>query len=139
MLKKSNHNTIILFDGVCNFCNSSVNFIIKHDKNNFFKFAALQSEKGKELLKRYNIESERLGSIVLIENGKAFTKSSAALIITKHLNGLYPLLYSFIIIPPFIRNAVYNLIARNRYKWFGKKESCMIPSEKMKEKFMNET
>ena len=136
MTDKKNHTAIILFDGVCNFCNSSVNFIIRHDKKNYFMFAALQSEIGKELLKKYNLESIEVESVVLIENNHAFIQSTAALRFTKHLNGLYPLLYGLIIVPPFIRNGVYNWIAKNRYKWFGKKESCMIPSEEVKAKFI---
>jgi predicted DCC family thiol-disulfide oxidoreductase YuxK len=129
--------TIILFDGVCNLCNSSVQFVIRHDKKNHFLFAALQSEIGKKLLKKYGIDFEKTDSFILIENNKAHIKSSAALRITKHLNRLYPLLYSFLIVPPFIRNGVYNYIAKNRYKWFGKTESCMVPSKELKEKFIN--
>ncbi len=128
--------SIILFDGVCNFCNSSVNKIIRHDKKNRFKFAALQSETGKNLLEKYSIDSTKIDSIILIENNYAFTKSTAILKISKHLNGIYPLAYGFIIIPTFIRNFVYDIIARNRYKWWGKKDSCMIPTEEVKEKFI---
>lgn len=127
---------IILFDGVCNFCNSSVNKIIKHDKKNRFKFAALQSEIGKKLLQKHSIDSTKIDSIILIENDVAFIKSSAILKISKHLNGIYPLAYGFIIIPTFLRDAVYDFIARNRYKWWGKKDSCMIPTQEVKSKFI---
>lgn len=129
-------NNIILFDGVCNFCNSSVNKIIKHDKKNRFKFAALQSEIGKKLLEKHSIDSTKTDSIILIENDVAFIKSAAILKISKHLNGMYPLAYGFIIIPSFLRNFVYDFIARNRYKWWGKKDSCMIPTAEVKSKFI---
>lgn len=131
-----NDTSIILFDGVCNFCNSSVNKIIRHDKKNRFKFAPLQSEIGKKLLEKHSIDSSKIDSIILIENDSAFIKSTAILKISKHLSGLYPLAYGFIIIPAFIRNIVYDFIARNRYKWWGKKESCMIPTQEVKEKFI---
>lgn len=128
--------SIVLFDGICNFCNSSINKIIRHDKKNRFKFAALQSETGKKLLEKHSIDSSRTDSIILIENNVAYIKSTAILKISKHMSGLYPLTYGFIIIPVFIRNAVYDFIARNRYKWWGKKDSCMIPTEEVKAKFL---
>jgi len=128
---------IILFDGVCNFCNSSVNFIIRHDKKKRYKFAALQSNVGRMLSEKYGIDQSKIDSIILIENGDVFVKSSAILRITKSLNYLYPLLFGFIIIPKFIRDGVYDFIARNRYKWFGKKEACMIPSPEIKSRFIS--
>ena len=128
---------IILFDGVCNLCNSSVNFVIRHDKKNYYLFAPLQSEIAKTLLKKYGIDSTKTDSFILIENNKAYIKSSAALRLTKHLNRLYPLLFSLLIVPVFIRNGVYNYIAKNRYKWFGKMESCMVPTKELKEKFIS--
>ncbi len=127
---------IILFDGICNLCNNSVTFVIKRDSKNLFKYAALQSEAGKELVKEHGIDTETTDSIILIEANKAYVKSSAALRIAKHLSGGWPLLYGFIIIPTFLRNWVYDWVARNRYKWFGKKESCMIPTPELKEKFL---
>ena len=136
MSELPNDTSIILFDGVCNFCNSSVNKIIKHDKKNKFKFAALQSETGKKLLEKHSIDSTKIDSIILIENDTAFIKSTAILKISKQMSGLYPLAYGFIIIPTFIRNSVYDFIAKNRYKWFGKKDSCMIPTEEVKSKFI---
>ena len=128
---------IILFDGVCNFCNASANFTAKHDSKNYFLFAPLQSEKGIELLVKFNIDETKTDSFVLIENNNAYIKSSAALRVARHLNGLYSLPYIFIIIPPFIRDAVYDFISRHRYKWFGKRETCMIPTEEMKRKFIS--
>ncbi len=129
--------SIILFDGVCNLCNSSVQFVIKHDKNNLFKFASLQSTAGQSLLKQFQLPQQDFNSFILIENEKVFLKSTAALRVAKQLKGPVKLLYGFIIVPPVVRNAVYNIIAKNRYKWFGKKESCMIPTPELKERFLN--
>jgi predicted DCC family thiol-disulfide oxidoreductase YuxK len=130
---------IILFDGVCNLCNSSVQFVIKHDANNKFKFAALQSEYAKNILAAHQINAEKLSSLVLIEDQKIYTESTGALRIAKNLGLPTSLLYVFIIIPPFIRNAVYKYIARNRYKWFGKKEECWIPTPALKNRFLEQT
>ncbi|MGJ8666031.1 MAG: thiol-disulfide oxidoreductase DCC family protein [Patiriisocius sp.] len=134
-MNKEQH-LIILFDGVCNLCNSSINFVIKRDKNDVFRFGALQEEPGKSILEKYSIDTKETDSIVLIKNGKAFTKSSAALYAARHLSGGWPLLYAFIIVPKFIRNAVYDYIAKNRYKWYGKKDSCMIPTPDLRAKFL---
>src|ERR1035437_4453190 len=119
------NTSIVLFDGECNFCNSSIYFIIRHDKKNQFRFATLQSEIGKSILKKYTIH-DATDSIVLIEKDKVYSRSTAVLHISKHLNGAYSLLYVFIVIPPFIRNFTYDVFSRNRTKWFGKRESCMI-------------
>jgi predicted DCC family thiol-disulfide oxidoreductase YuxK len=128
---------IILFDGVCNLCNSAVQFIIKHDKDDIFRFVALQSELGKEILEYIGIDSKNIDSIVLYEPGVAYYyKSDAALQTAKSLGGLFSLGIIFKIIPREIRNQLYNYIAKNRYKWFGKKESCMIPSPELKAKFL---
>ncbi|MBT30890.1 MAG: thiol-disulfide oxidoreductase [Thalassobius sp.] len=127
--------SIILFDGVCNLCNGSVNFIIDHDKKNRFKFTSLQSEKGQELLKKHNLNLE-LESIILVENEKTYQKSDAALRISKKLNFPIPLLYVAIIIPRLIRDQIYNYIAKNRYKWFGKSDSCRMPTPELKAKFI---
>ncbi len=131
-----NQPSVILFDGVCNLCNASVQFVIKHDKAARFTFASLQSESGQKLLQQYYLKQTDFNSFVLIENDQAYTKSTAALMVAKRLNGLYKLFYGFIIVPPFIRDAVYNLIAKNRYKWFGKKDSCMIPTPALQSKFL---
>lgn len=127
---------VILFDGVCNLCNSSVNLVIKKDKKDVFKFAPLQSDFGEKSLKKYKIDPKDTDSIILIDGGKFYIKSSAALHIAKHLSGLYPLLYGFMIVPKFIRNWVYDYVAKNRYRWYGKKESCMIPTSELKAKFL---
>lgn len=130
------NSKIILFDGVCNLCNNSVTFVIKRDKKNRFKFAALQSEAGQELVERYRIDPAKTDSIILIDNNKAFIKSTAALKITKYLGGAYPLFYGLIILPVFLRNWVYDWIAKNRYKWYGKRESCMVPTPELRSKFL---
>lgn len=127
-------HAIVLFDGVCNFCNSSINFIIRHDEGGYFKFAALQSEVTQELLGK-NIKAMP-ESVILIEKHKKYERSSAALRIAKKLNGLWPLLYVFIIVPKPIRDWFYNLIAKNRYKWFGVMDACMIPSPEVRQRFL---
>ncbi|MDQ7862848.1 thiol-disulfide oxidoreductase DCC family protein [Peribacillus frigoritolerans] len=121
-------NPVILFDGECNFCDSSVQFIIKRDPQGLFHYASLQSEAGQELLKKYDVPAD-IDSMVLIERDKAYYKSSAALRICRRLQGGMEIALRFHHRPSFIRNFVYDFIARNRYKWFGKKEeSCMLPS-----------
>lgn len=126
---------IVLFDGVCNYCNRWVNFIIRHDKQKKFRFAALQSNTGKKLLKQYSI-SEKEDSVVLIYNEKAHIKSTAGIHIMYHLGSIYSLVFMFIIIPAYIRDFYYDIIARNRYKWWGKKEVCMIPTQDIKDRFL---
>lgn len=128
---------IILFDGVCNLCNSSIQFIIKHDKNDEYRFAALQSNVGQQLAAERNIDTNEVDSIVLIEPGVAYyIKSTAAINIGKSFGGLWTLLKVFEWIPEGFRNSVYDYIAKNRYKWYGKKESCMIPTPELKSKFL---
>ena len=130
--------SIILFDGVCNLCNTSVNFIIKHDTNNHFRFASLQSDAAKEQLLHNNIKNDKnqLDSIILIENNHIYYQSSAALRILKKLKFPINFGYVFIVIPSFIRDAVYHFIAKNRYKWFGKKDICRIPTKEELDKFL---
>jgi predicted DCC family thiol-disulfide oxidoreductase YuxK len=128
---------IILFDGVCNLCNSAVQFVIKHDKKDTFRFVALQSVLGQEILAYIGIDAENIDSIVLYEPGIAYYyKSDAALQIARNLDGIFSFGTIFKIIPTGIRNYLYDYIARNRYKWYGKKESCMIPSVELKIKFL---
>ena len=129
-------NPVLLFDGVCNLCNNSVNFIIRHDKKNKYKFSALQNDIGNEIIEKFKIDPNKTDSIILIQGEKHYIKSSAALRIAKNLSGAYPLLFAFMIIPPFIRNWVYDYIAKNRYKWYGKRDSCMIPTKELKDKFL---
>jgi predicted DCC family thiol-disulfide oxidoreductase YuxK len=130
-------HSIILFDGVCNLCNSSVRFVIKHDKRKQFMFASLQSAAGQQLLKQYQLPLQSFNSFVLIQHQKVFLKSTAALMVAKKLKGITKLLYGFIIVPSFLRNGVYNFIAKNRYKWFGKRDNCMIPTPELNARFLN--
>ncbi|MEX2404323.1 MAG: thiol-disulfide oxidoreductase DCC family protein [Balneolales bacterium] len=134
----STQPAIILFDGVCNLCNSSINFVIDRDHKRHFRYTALQSEKGKQLMKEYNLPTEKLTSIVLIENNKVYRKSHAALRVVRSMNFPWPLLYGFIAVPSFIRDIVYDTIAKNRYKWFGKQKECRIPTPELKELFLED-
>ena len=127
---------IILFDGVCNLCNGFVQFVIKRDPRAKFKFGTLQSNKAIELLLPHHINPEELNSVIFIENNKVYTQSDAAIKIAQHLGSAWPLAASLLIIPKFIRNAVYRFIAKNRYRWFGKKMQCMVPSPALKSRFL---
>ncbi len=133
----TNH-PIILFDGICNLCNGSVQYVIRHDPAALFRFASLQSESGRQLLKNLGLPQNNFNSFVLIQNGRAFTQSTAALNVAKQLKGFSKLIYGFIIVPPFIRNRVYKIIAKNRYKWFGERDHCMIPTPELKSRFLNQ-
>ncbi len=126
---------IVLFDGVCNFCNGSVNFIIRNDPGKKFKFAALQSEVGTKQKEKFGIGDD-VDSVVLIEDGKAYMHSTAALKIARGLGGVWSLAYVFIIVPAFIRDAAYKLFAANRYKIFGRQDACMLPTPDVRERFL---
>ena len=128
---------VILFDGVCNLCNSSVQFIIQRDPNNKFHFAALQSSFGQQQLKQLAIPAEAFQSIILIKSGKYLQRSNAVLEICKDLSGLWPALYTFKLVPRFIRDWIYNGIANNRYRWFGRQDQCMIPTPSLKARFLD--
>ena len=128
---------IVLFDGVCNFCNYWVNFAIKRDKKKKLRFTPLQGETAKRLLPQYNISSTSLSSVIFIDGNKVYTQSSAAIRICKYLDGGWKLFYGLMIIPKFFRDWIYNIIARNRYKWFGKKDVCMIPTPEMRARFLD--
>ena len=130
---------VILFDGVCNFCNGIVNFVIKRDKSTALKFSTLQSRTGQNLLQANNFRDPGLSTFVFIEKGELYTRSTAALKVCKYLEGLWPLMYGFIIVPEFIRDGIYNWIAKNRYHWFGKKEVCMVPTPELQSRFLNDT
>jgi predicted DCC family thiol-disulfide oxidoreductase YuxK len=135
--KLHNNKKIVLFDGVCNFCNSSILRIIKNDKKNVFLFASLQSEIGKQLTNHFKIDTSKIDSIILIESKTSFyIKSTAALKIINHFGGLWNLFKIGWVLPASFRDLFYNYIAKNRYKWFGKKESCMIPTPELKSKFI---
>jgi predicted DCC family thiol-disulfide oxidoreductase YuxK len=128
---------IILFDGVCNLCDSTVQFIIKHDKKDVFRFVAIQSEIGQQIISHIGIDTAKTDSIILYEPGNAYYfKAEAALNIATELGGVYALVGAFKILPKWLSNKVYDYIARNRYKWYGKKDACMIPTPELKAKFL---
>ena len=127
---------VVLFDGVCNLCNSVVQLVIKQDQKKLFRFASLQSDFGQQVLRQFNLPDTEFNSFIYLENGKLYTKSTAALRLAKTLGGFWKLLYGFMIVPPFIRNGVYNWVARNRYTWYGKQESCWLPTPDLKMRFI---
>lgn len=138
MIDLPDNKKLVLFDGVCNLCNNSVQFIIKHDKKDLFLFAALQSRAGQEIIKLFNINAEETDSVLLYSKKDGLSqKSTATLKIACHLGFPYNLLVVFFIVPISIRNWVYDLIARNRYQWFGKKDTCMVPKPNLQSKFLN--
>lgn len=129
---------LILFDGVCNLCNAAIVYVIEHDKKDLFRYAPLQSEIGKQVLDTFDIDPSKTDSIILYSNEDGLSiKSSAALNVAKHLGFPRNLLAVFLIVPAFIRNWVYDFIAKNRYQWYGKKEACMIPTPELKAKFLD--
>lgn len=130
-----NDKPVILFDGVCNLCSGSVQFILKRDKEKRFLFASLQSIYGQNLLKQFNLPVDNFNSFILYQDGKIFSKSTGALKMFSQLAG-WRWVKIFRIVPKFIRDVVYNLIANNRYKWFGKKEACWLPTQELKARFL---
>jgi len=127
---------IVLFDGICNLCNNSVQFIIDRDPSAQFQFASLQSPQAQELLKKYHLENGYSESIVLIQGSHIYTASTAALRIARHLSKPWPMLYIFIFIPRSIRDWFYSIIARNRYRWFGRRDTCMAPTPALRQRFL---
>ena len=132
----NSHNAIVLFDGVCNLCNSLVLFIIKRDKDAKFKFASLQSNTAQSLLRKHNLPIVVVDSFVLIKDDTFSEKSSAGLYLLKEIGGLWKLLYIFILIPRPLRDFVYDKIANSRYKVFGKRDECMVPTDELKDRFL---
>jgi predicted DCC family thiol-disulfide oxidoreductase YuxK len=132
-----NENPVILFDGVCNFCNGAINFVLKQDRKSVFRFAPLQSEAGRRLLQQYNLPTEEFESFVLIDQGKVYKKSNAALRVMNKLPWYWKESQIFRVIPTIFRDAIYDFIARNRYKWFGKKDQCMVPTAEMRSRFLD--
>lgn len=128
---------IILFDGVCNLCDNTVQFIIKKDKKDIFRFVAIQSDLGQEIIKYIGVDTSKTDSIILYEPGQAYYhKAEAAIKIANGLGGIYSLMGIFTVLPKSLSNSVYDYVARNRYKWYGKKQECMIPTPQMKAKFL---
>jgi predicted DCC family thiol-disulfide oxidoreductase YuxK len=128
---------ILFFDGVCNLCNSSVNTVMKYDKREQIKVAPLQGKTAETMLQAAGIDASELDSLVYWRNGKIYTRSSAALRVAKDMGGLWSLAIVFFVVPAFIRDAVYRYIARHRYKWFGKKESCRMPTDSERARFLD--
>jgi predicted DCC family thiol-disulfide oxidoreductase YuxK len=130
---------VILFDGVCNLCSASVQYVIKHDPQRIFRFASLQSSFAQKILSNHNLPINDYNSFVLFADNKIYTRSTAALLVAKNLKGFIRFSYAFIIMPKFIRDTVYNIIAKNRYKWFGKKQACWLPTPDLKNLFLDTT
>ena len=130
------NHSLVLFDGVCHFCNNSVNFIIDRDPKKKFVFAPLQSQVAKEKLMQMGVFNTEIDSIILIQNNNIYKRSNAALKIAKQLNGFWPVFYVFILVPAYIRDILYNFIAKNRYNWFGKMDVCHLPTAEARERFL---
>jgi predicted DCC family thiol-disulfide oxidoreductase YuxK len=128
--------SIVLFDGICNFCVASIQFIIDRDPQEHFRFAPLQSSAGQSLLQKHNLNTDDFDTLILIEDGKAYHRTTAALRITRQLKGLWPAMYGLILVPRAVRDLIYNVLARHRYKLFGKRDACMIPSPELEDRFM---
>lgn len=128
---------IVLFDGVCNFCNASVNFVIERDKAGYFKFAPLQSEIGEELAAKHGIDKIETDSVIVVEDEKVYTHSSAALRIARKLNGISSLIYALVVVPKPIRDFLYRLFAKHRYRLFGRQDACMMPTPNVRGRFLN--
>ena len=128
---------ILLYDGVCNYCNSVCNFIIKHDPNKRYRFAHLQSRLARKLLTQHGLDPDALDSVVLIENGNAYTKTDVTVRVAPHLSGIVKLAVLFRLLPRPLRNIGYDIIARNRYKWWGKQDSCIVPTQDVRERFLD--
>jgi predicted DCC family thiol-disulfide oxidoreductase YuxK len=130
-------NRLVLFDGVCNFCNFWIQFALKRDKKGKLIFGSLQGETAQRILPKYNIDPLVITSVIFIEDGIAYRESTAALKVCRHLDGGWKLLYALIVIPAFLRDSIYKWIGRNRYKWFGKQESCMLPTPDQRQRFVD--
>lgn len=130
-------NPIVLFDGVCNLCNSSVQFIIRHDKKKQFRFGSLQGITARKILAEHHLPIDKLDTLILVEGNKLYTHSTAALRIAKRLGGFWKLFYVNIIVPKFLRDSIYKFIARNRYKWFGKRDQCAVPGGELRDRFLD--
>lgn len=136
MVTHKYREAVLLFDGVCNLCNGFVQFTIKRDPSGYYQFASLQSAAGQELLIAHHVPTDVISTVVLIENGRIYTHSDVALRMVRRFGGLWPLLTAFSIIPKPVRDAIYNWIAHNRYRWFGQRDSCMVPTPELKSRFL---
>lgn len=129
-------NPVILFDGVCNLCNGAIKFVLRHDKKGIFRFASIQSEAGQRLLAAHDLDARELNSFFLLDKGKVYQKSAAALRVANYFAWYWKELQILRIVPYFLRDAIYDFIATNRYKWFGKREECMIPTPDVQKRFL---
>lgn len=129
-------NPVILFDGVCNLCNASVQWVLRRDKKAIFRFASLQSPSGGAILKKLGLPTDKFDSIVLVDGEKHFTRSAAAIKIASKLGGFWQIFIVFRLLPSFLRDGLYDFIARNRYRWFGRRETCWLPSPELKSRFL---
>ena len=132
----ADYHRIIVFDGVCNFCNVSVDFVIARDPQKKYKFGTLQSDAGQAILRKCHLNTQDFETFLYIEKGHVFTRSTAALKVVRGLTGLWPMLYVFMVIPCALRDGVYQFIARRRYRWMGKRESCRIPDSTEQARFI---
>ncbi|MDQ0229792.1 thiol-disulfide oxidoreductase DCC family protein [Metabacillus malikii] len=130
------NNPVVLFDGICNFCNEAVQFVIRHDKKEQVLFAALQSDSGQQLLNDYHLPTTDFDSFIFIYDGKVYKKSSAAIKLCTYFGGYWKIAKLFFIIPSRLRDMIYDIIAKNRYKWFGIKQQCMLPSASVRKRFL---
>jgi len=126
----------VLFDGVCNLCNAAVLFVIDRDPAGYFRFAALQSDEGQRLLAEHGHRAPDLSSVLLVDGGRVYARSTAALRVARRLTGLWPLLYVFLAVPRPVRDAVYDWVARNRYRWFGRQDACRVPTPELRQRFL---
>ena len=136
MVDGESGHPVVLFDGVCNLCNRAVDFVIGRDPERVFRFVSLQSGVGGELLARYEIDPNESDSVVLIEEGRAYVESTAALRIVRRLGKLWPIIYGLILVPQPLRDAAYRAIASRRYRWFGKRETCRLPTPQERARFL---
>lgn len=134
----TDHKILVLFDGVCNLCNASVQFIIRRDRHDRFRFASLQSDAARAILQRFNINPETMHSVIVIDGDKVYERSDAAIRIASGLGGIWRLLSSLRVLPRRLRDFIYNLIARHRYSWFGKRNECMIPTPELRSRFLSD-
>lgn len=128
--------TVLLFDGECNLCNGAVDFVIRRDRDRYFRYASLQSETGKRLRKPFDPETAATDSVMLLENGKLYVRSTAALRIARHLGAAWPLTAVFYLIPWALRDRLYDVVAANRYRWFGKRDTCRLPGPEERDLFL---
>jgi predicted DCC family thiol-disulfide oxidoreductase YuxK len=128
---------IVLFDGVCNFCHASVQFIIDRDPQDRFRFAPLQSSLGEKLLTHFDLGRQKIVSVVLVESGRCYVKSTAALRIARHLRRPWPLVALLIMLPVGLRDLAYDWFARNRYRWFGRSDQCRMPTPQLQRRFLD--